>query len=57
MPSPFSVASLLRPLDYAALILQKALRTHTIFHTPYTIHTDSIADLHSYTTTTYHHKQ
>jgi len=46
--SPFPVASLLRPLDYAALILQKAIRLHAVFHTTYTIHADSTSDLSSY---------
>ena len=46
--SPFPVVSLLRPLDYAALILQKALRIHAVFHATHSIHTDSVADLSSY---------
>jgi hypothetical protein len=48
--SPFPVASLLKPIDYAALILQKAIRIHTIFHTTKKIHTDSTADLSTYIT-------
>ena len=46
--SHFVVAKVLRPLDYAALILQKALRLHAVFHATYTIHHDSAADLHAY---------
>jgi hypothetical protein len=53
--SPFPVVSLLRLLDYAALILQKAIRIHTIFHTTHTIHTDSTADLLAYTTLLHTH--
>jgi hypothetical protein len=47
--SPFPVANLLKPLDYAALILQKAIRTHSILHNSNSIHADSIADLLTYT--------
>jgi hypothetical protein len=46
--SPFPVASILKPLDYAALILQKAIRLHSIFHQSNTIHHDSTADLLAY---------
>jgi hypothetical protein len=44
----FEVAKVLLPLDYAALILQKALRIHSIFHACDEIHHDSVADLLSY---------
>ena len=47
---PFPVASLLRPLDYTALILQKAIRIHSIFHSTNTIHADSTADIYTYLT-------
>jgi hypothetical protein len=55
--SPFPVATLLRPLDYAALILQKAIRIHSIFHSTYTIHPDSTSDLTSYLTLLHHTSQ
>jgi hypothetical protein len=44
----FVVARILKPIDYAALILQKALRLHSIFHATGKIHDDSAADLHAY---------
>jgi len=46
--SHFPVSTLLLPLDYAALILQKAIRIHHIFHTTNSIHRDSAADLLTY---------
>jgi hypothetical protein len=44
----FPVASLLKPIDIAALILQKAIRLHSIYHAMYIIHDDTTADIKGY---------
>jgi len=44
----FPVINLLKPVDIAALILQKATRLHSIYHTTHTIHDDTIADIKAY---------
>jgi len=44
----FPVASLLKPIDIAALIVQKAIRLHSIYHATYIIHDDTTADIKGY---------
>jgi len=44
----FPVASILKPIDIAALILQKAIRLHSIYHAMYIIHDDTTADIKGY---------
>ncbi len=44
----FPVANLLKPIDIAALILQKAIRLHSIYHAMYIIHDDSCKDIKGY---------
>jgi hypothetical protein len=44
----FPVASILKPIDIAALIVQKAVRLHSIYHATLTIHDDTTADIKGY---------
>jgi hypothetical protein len=44
----FPVINLLKPVDIAALTLQKAIRLHSIYHEMYIIHSDSAADIKGY---------
>jgi hypothetical protein len=44
----FPVINLLKPTDIAALIIQKAIRLHSIYHAMYIIHDDTTADIKGY---------
>jgi hypothetical protein len=44
----FAVINLLKPIDIAALILQKAIRLHSIYHETHIIHDDTTADIKGY---------
>jgi hypothetical protein len=44
----FPIINILKPVDIAALILQKAIRLHSIYHEAHIIHDDTIADIKGY---------